>query len=61
MRKQSMDVDVGVQVSHILWINWSKQVVSFHCEEGFEPIEFQDHDEMLQYVFQKTSNGFRIQ
>lgn len=56
-----MDVDVGIQVSHILWINWSKQVVSFHCEEGFEPIEFQDHDEMLQYVFQKTSNGFRIQ
>lgn len=34
---------------------------SFHSEEGFEPVAFPDHDAMLAYVFQKTSNGFRIQ
>ena len=39
----------------------SDQVVSFHPEEGFEPVAFPDHDAMLAYVFQKTSNGFRIQ
>ena len=37
------------------------QVVSFHSEEGFDPVAFPDHDAMLAYVFQKTSNGFRIQ
>ena len=42
-------------------INWTDQVVSFHSEEGFEPVAFPDHDAMLAYVFQKTSNGFRIQ
>ena len=56
----SMD-DAGAQVSQVLWINWSAQVVSFHQEEGFETVTFPDHDAMLTYVFQKTSNGFRIQ
>ena len=37
------------------------QVVSFHSEEGVEPVAFPDHDAMLAYVFQKSSNGFRIQ
>lgn len=53
--------DAGAQVSQVLWINWSAQVVSFHQEEGFETVTFPDHDAMLTYVFQKTSNGFRIQ
>lgn len=53
--------DAVVQVSQMLWINWKENVVSFHPEDGFEAVEFQDHDAMLQYVFQKTSNGFRLQ
>ena len=56
-----MDDDAGAQAPQLLWINWTDQVVSFHPEDGFETVEFPDHDAMLDYVFQKTSNGFRIQ
>ena len=56
-----MDDDAGAQAPQLLWINWTDQVVSFHPEEGFETVAFPDHDAMLAYVFQKTSNGFRIQ
>ena len=56
-----MDDDAGAQAAQLLWINWTNQVVSFHSEEGFEPVAFPDRDAMLAYVFQKTSNGFRIQ
>lgn len=53
--------DAGAQAPKLLWINWTAQVVSFHQEEGFEAVTFPNHDDMLSYVFQKTSNGFRIQ
>lgn len=53
--------DAGEQVPQTLWIDWPAQVVSFHQEEGFEKVTFPDHEAMLTYVFQKTSNGFRIQ
>lgn len=53
--------DADVQVPQMLWINWAINVVSFHPEDGFDSMEFQDHDAMMQYVFQKTANGFRIQ
>ena len=56
-----MDDDAGEQAPQMLWINWTEQVVSFHPEDGFEVVEFPDHDTMLDYVFQKTSNVFRIQ
>ena len=51
-----MDDDAGAQAPQLLWINWTDQVVSFHPEEGFEPVAFPDHDAMLAYVFQKTSD-----
>ena len=56
-----MDDDPDAQIPQLLWINWTEQVVSFHPEDGFEAVEFPDHDAMLDCVFQKTSNGFRIQ
>ena len=56
-----MDDDPDAQIPQLLWINWTAHVVSFHQEEGFETVTFPDHDTMLAYVFQKTSNGFRIQ
>lgn len=56
-----MDNDAGTQVPQLLWINCTDQVVSFHREAGFELVTFPDHDTLLTYVFQKTSNGFRIQ
>ena len=61
MRKISMDDDPDAQIPQLLWINWTEHIVSFHLEDGFEAVEFPDHDAMLEYVFQKTSNGFRIQ
>ena len=56
-----MDDDAGAQAPQLLWINWTEQVVSFHPEDGVGTGEFPDHDSILDYVFQKTSNGFRIQ
>ena len=50
-----------VQVPQMLWINWAINVVSFHPEDGFELVKFQDREAMMQYVFQQTSNGFRLQ
>ena len=44
-----MDDDAGAQAPQLLWINWTDQVVSFHSEEGFEPVAFPDHDAMLAY------------
>lgn len=44
-----------------LWIDWKEHVVSFHPDAGFEAKEFPDYDAMMQFVFQYTSNGFRIQ
>ena len=37
-----MDDDAGAQAPQLLWINWTDQVVSFHPEEGFEPVAFPD-------------------
>ena len=56
-----MDDDPDAQIPQLLWINWTEHIVSFNLEDGFEEVEFPDHDAMLEYVFQKTSNGFRIQ
>ena len=50
-----MDDDAGAQAPQLLWINWTDQVVSFHPEEGFEPVAFPDHDAMLAYVFHMSA------
>ena len=56
-----MDDDTGTQVPQSLWINWASHIMSFHEEVGYERLEFSSNEEKMEYVFQKSSHGFRIQ
>ena len=56
-----MEDDTGAMTPHVIWINWMDHILSFHKEAGYERVEFSSSDEKMAYVFQKTSNGFRIQ
>ena len=56
-------MNTGDQESHMIWISRSKHTVSFHKIENdsYEPLVFSDHNEKMQFVLEKCSNGFRIQ
>ena len=56
-----MDDGTGLQQSSPLWIDWAGRIVSFHEEDGYERLEFPSVRERMEYVVQKSSNGFRIQ
>lgn len=56
-----MDDDTGTQEFQPLWIHWTDHILSFHEEDGYERLEFSSKEEKMAYVFQKTSNGFRVQ
>ncbi len=56
-----MEQETGASNSQLLWIDWKCKVVSFKSAEGFEVKEFSSYEERLTYVFEKCSNGFRIQ
>lgn len=56
-----MDEGTGVQTLPALWIDQNDHIVSFHEEAGYERLEFASNEEKMNYVLQKTSNGFRIQ
>ena len=56
-----MEDDTGAQAPQAIWINWTEQILSFHEEDGYERLEFPSNEAKMDYVFQKTSNGFRIQ
>ena len=51
------------QEVHTLWISQNEHIVSFHEEEGddYEQLVFTNQNEKMDFVFQKSSNGFRIQ
>lgn len=53
--------DTGTQGTQIVWISQADHIVSFHEENGYERLEFSSNEEKMEYVFQKCSNGFRIQ
>ena len=46
-----------------LWISQNKHIVSFYEVEGddYEQLAFTNQNEKMEFVFQKSSNGFRIQ
>ena len=46
-----------------LWISQNEHIVSFHEEEGedYEQLVFTNQNEKMDFVFQKSSNGFSIQ
>jgi len=56
-----MDDGIGGHKLQLLWIHWSDHIISFHEEAGYERKEFSSSEEKMDYVFRKTSNGFRIQ
>ena len=53
-----MEEDTATQA---VWINWKEHILSFHEEAGYERLEFASNEEKMEYVFQKTYIGFRIQ
>ena len=46
-----------------LWISQNEHIVSSHQEEGddYEQLLLTNQNEKMDFVFQKSSNGFRIQ
>lgn len=56
-----LDDGIGTKNTQLLWIHWSNHVISFHEEAGYERLEFPTYEKKMEYVFGKTSNGFRIQ
>ena len=56
-----MDGDIGATAPQAIWINWTDHILSFHQEAGFERLDFLSSQEKMNYVFEKCSNGFRIQ
>ena len=56
-----MDDDAGAQKLHVLWIDWTNHIVSFHEEMGYKRLEFATRKDKMEYVFQKGASGFRIQ
>ena len=56
-----MEDGTGTQAVQFLWISRTERIVSFHEEAGYDRLEFLSNKEKMEYVFQKTSNGFRIQ
>lgn len=56
-----MDDGIARNKTYPLWIHWSDHILSFHEVAGFERIHFSTQEERMDYVFQKTSHGFRIQ
>lgn len=56
-----MDDDTGTQQLQSLWIDWADHIVSFHQEDGYERLDFSSNEEKMDYAFQKSFAGFRIQ
>lgn len=45
----------------MVWIDTANHIVSFKSVEGFEQMSFSSHDEMIGFVIEKGSSGYRIQ
>ena len=56
-----MDDDTDTQALQAIRIDWENHIVSFHEEAGYERLEFSTKEEKMDYAFQKTFLGFRIQ
>ena len=44
-----------------IWVNWEKEILSFHPEKGFEKIRFENRNEMFAFAVEKSKAGFMIQ
>ena len=49
------------ELSHSIWIHWSRRIVSFREEAGFEELQYPTYEEKLRFATQKGFDGFRLQ
>lgn len=56
-----MEDDTGTRAPQAIWISRTEHILSFHQVAGYERLEFPSNEEKMDYVFQQSSNGFRIQ
>ena len=49
------------EMCHSIWINWSRRIVSFQEESGFEELQYPTYEEKLRFAVQKGFDGFLLQ
>ena len=49
------------QELHLVWVDWTRRIVSFHEVEGFQVLAYPTHEEMFAVVIEKGFAGFGIQ
>lgn len=49
------------QEGYLIWVDWARQIVSFHEVEGFQQLSYPTHEEMLDFAIAKGYAGFGIQ
>ena len=47
--------------SRSIWVNWEKEILSFHPGEGFVEVHFENRNEMFAFAVEKSKQGFMIQ
>ena len=55
-----MSKEEGEKV-YSIWVNWTKRIISFEKEDGFQELQYKTHDEMLRFAIRKGNEGFGIQ
>ena len=48
-------------MNYSLWIDWIRRIVSFQEADGFEELQYETHQEMLNFAVGKGFDGFAIQ
>lgn len=44
-----------------IWIDWSRRIVSFQRESGFEELHYPTYEEKLRFAVEKGFDGFLLQ
>lgn len=52
---------MNTERNHSLWINWSRRIVSFRKEAGFEELQYSTYEEKLHFAVEKGFEGFLLQ
>ena len=49
------------EAHHSIWINWSRRIVSFQKEAGFEELQYPTYEEKLHFAVEKGFEGLLLQ
>ena len=44
-----------------IWVNWDSRVISFTEADGFEELNFPNHEKKFEFAIEKGYEGFGIQ